>query len=402
MTLLLRKENISRNYIQKRLYTYHFVNDGITFILPTLMASFFILFDLTWFQMGIIFAFNSLATIICQLIIGHYTDKDISEFLMKLGLFLLALSSFLMIFSFDFMSLLIFAIISGIALAFQHSISYATTSRMYNENRDVMIGRQGAAGDVGKCVAVFSSTLIIIFLSWKLVLLIWSMIVFIIFIIILLNFSNLKFKDYYVEVFDENKDLQKDSDVRKQKLIISLIFIIFILHLAIYSLLITNLATYLRVEKKGFISEYSGLILGYTLIFGVIGAYLSGIMKKHIGLSNSIISISIILIIIFVYYLILNTSDLLLNLLFYGLLGFFLFLMYPQLLAAVNDIFHTKKVGFGYGLVLCLGWFGNFLGSLIGGYYADIYSGDVFFIISIILLIINLILAFIIKVNRNI
>jgi len=97
-----------------------------------------------------------------------------------------------------------------------------------------------------------------------------------------------------------------------------------------------------------------------------------------------------------------NTSDFIINLIFYGMIGFFLFLMYPQLLAAVNDIFRLKKVGFGYGLVLCLGWFGNFIGSLIGGYYADIYSGDVFFIISIILLFINLILALIIKLNYKI
>ncbi|MFX1259076.1 MAG: MFS transporter, partial [Promethearchaeota archaeon] len=174
------KEKDKRLFIQKHLYTYHFLNDGITFILPVLMTNFFIMFNLTWFQMGLIFAFNSLSTIIFQLIIGYYTDKEgYSEILMKIGLILLALSSFLMIFSHNFTSLLIFAIISGIALAFQHSIAYATTSRMYGENQNVMIGRQGAYGDFGKCVAVFSSALLIIFFtSWRLVLLIWSIVVF--------------------------------------------------------------------------------------------------------------------------------------------------------------------------------------------------------------------------------
>ncbi|MFX1558802.1 MAG: hypothetical protein ACFFC9_16245, partial [Promethearchaeota archaeon] len=70
--------------------------------------------------------------------------------------------------------------------------------------------------------------------------------------------------------------------------------------------------------------------------------------------------------------------------------------------AAVNDLFAAKKLGFGYGLILCLGWFGNFIGSLIGGYFADIYSGNVFFIISIVLLIVNLILALIIKASHQI
>ena len=112
------------------------------------------------------------------------------------------------------------------------------------------------------------------------------------------------------------------------KQLISLIFIIFILHLAIYSLLITNLATYLRVEKTGKISKFSGLILGYTLIFGVMGAYLSGFVKKFYGLTNSIITISAFLIIILEIYLILNTSDFIINLFFYALIGFLLFLMY--------------------------------------------------------------------------
>ena len=283
----MKRENNKRSFIQKRLYTYHLLNDGITFILPTLMAIFFILFSLTWFQMGLIFAFNSLATIVGQLIIGHYTDKNKSELLMKIGLFLLALTSFLMIFSHDFISLLMFAIFSGIALGFQHSIAYATTSRMYKDDKDIMIGKQGAAGDVGKCLAVFSSVLLIIFFrSWQLVLFLWSIIVFIAFLVIFYNFRKIRFADYFYELIEiENPDLQQE--IRSKKYVISLIPIIYILFLAVYSLLITNLATYLKVEKKGLVSDFSGLILGYTLIFGVLGAYFSGKAKNKFGMVRS-------------------------------------------------------------------------------------------------------------------
>jgi len=93
---MINKED-KRNFIQKRLYTYHFLNDGITFVLPTLMASLFIFFNLNWFQAGLIFAFNALALVVGQIIVGYYTDKH-SEILMKVGLFILALSSFLIIF----------------------------------------------------------------------------------------------------------------------------------------------------------------------------------------------------------------------------------------------------------------------------------------------------------------
>lgn len=404
----MRKEKDERLFVQRRLYTYHFLNDGITFVLPTLMASFYIVFNLNWFQMGLIFAVNSLVMVILQIIIGYYTDKKKTKILMEVGLFLLALSTFLMIFSFDFISLLLFALLSGIALSFQHSISYATTSRMFgdngdNSNRDIMIGRQGAAGDVGKCLAVFTSTLLVIlFMFWQIVLIIWSLITFAALIIIVYNFRNIRFEDYYhfIDEINEN-DSKNNFDNKNIKILSILVISMYVLVAVGFTLLIINLATYLRVEKTGLVSEYSGFILGYTLIFGIIGAYFSGFLKKTYGMSNSLITISLILIVILFFYLSLDTSNLAANLIFYALIGFFLFLMYPQLLAAVSDCFHTKKVGFGYGIILSIGWFGNFIGSLIGGYFADIYTADVFFIISIFCLLFIIIIAVILKIKEK-
>ncbi len=395
-----------RAFIQKRLYFYHFLNDGITFVLPTLMVSFFIAFNLNWFQVGLIFGFNALAMIGFQIIIGYYTDKDISEKLMKVGILLLALTSFLMIFSFDFLSLLIFSIFSGIALSFQHSISYATISRMYQENRDVMIGRQGAAGDMGKCVAIFSSALIlIIFASWQLVLLLWSITAFLIFVLISYNLRNIKFKDFFLDtsinITNEN-NFVKNSEKKFESTAILFLVIAYILYAAIFSILIINLATYLRVEKTGLVSEFSGLILGFTIIFGILGAYTSGICKSKLGLTNSLIIFGTFLIFILTFYLIIDTSDLLITLIFFAIIGFFLFLIYPQLLATVNDIFRSKKVGFFFGIVLSIGWFGNFLGSLIGGYFADIYSANVFFVLSIIWFLIIICLSVMVKIKHKI
>ena len=390
-----------RNFIQKRLYTYHFLNDGITFVLPTLMASLFIFFNLNWFQAGMIFAFNALALIVGQIIVGYYTDKH-SELLMKFGLFFLAISSFLIIFSIDFISLLIFAILSGFALGFQHSISYSTTSRMFKDDRDVKIGRQGAAGDIGKCTAVFSSALlIIIFLSWQLVLIVWSFVILITFIIIMYNFRKIKFSDYFLEV-DENYEDVVDTDQRTtKKSLVALIIISYILYAAVYTMIITNLATYLRVEKTGQVSAYSGLILGYTILFGFLGAYASGIFKNKIGTTYSIIITSVLLIFILNLYVYLDSSDLIITLLLFGIIGFFLYIIYPQLLGATNNFTHPKKIGLGFGIVLSFGWFGNFLGALIGGYFANLYSANMFFILGSVILIILIVLAIVMKLKYH-
>ena len=397
---MINKED-KRNFIQKRLYTYHFLNDGITFVLPTLMASLFIFFNLNWFQAGLIFAFNALALVVGQIIVGYYTDKH-SEILMKVGLFILALSSFLIIFSVDFISLLIFAIFSGFALGFQHSISYSTTSRMFKEDRDVKIGRQGAAGDIGKCTAVFSSALLIIlFLSWQLVLIVWSFVILIIFIVIIYNFRKIKFSDYFIEIDEMSENLLSNNQRTTSKSLVALIIISYILYAAAYTMIITNLATYLRVEKTGQVSEYSGLILGYTILFGFLGAYISGIFKNKVGMSYSIIIIGILMIFVLNLYVHLDSSDLIITLLFFGIIGFFLYIIYPQLLGATNNFTHPKKIGLGFGIVLSLGWFGNFLGALIGGYFANLYSPNMFFILGSLILIILIALAIVMKLKYN-
>jgi FSR family fosmidomycin resistance protein-like MFS transporter len=401
----MQPQKDKRDFIQKRLYSYHFLNDGITFILPTIMASFFIIFNLNWFQAGLIFAFNALALVVFQIIVGYYTDKH-SEFLMKFGLLLLAFSSFLMIFAVDFISLLIFATISGVALGFQHSITYSTTSRMFGDKkeiRDIKVGRQVAAGDIGKCLAVFSSVLLIlIFLSWQLVILVWSFVIFIVFLIITYNFRNIKFRDYFIEEQELSFTMQKNNNKNPNKVLIILITISYVLYAAGYTMIIVNLATYLNVEKTGLVSEYSGLILGYTILFGFVGAFLSGLFKDKIGMSNSIIIVSILLIIVLNLYVYLHSSDLIINLIFFGIIGFFLYIIYPQLLGATNDFTHPKKIGFGFGIVLSLGWFGNFLGALIGGYFANLISADMFFVLGSFILVILIGLALIMKLKYNI
>lgn len=399
----MNNEKDYKNFIQKRLYAYHFLNDGITFVLPTLMAFFFITFELTWFETGLIFAFNALAMVILQILVGYWTDKH-SEILMKLGLLLLALSSFLMIFSFDFYSLIIFATFSGLALAFQHSISYATTSRMFpEETRDIMIGHQGSAGDLGKCVAVFTSAImLIIFSSWQIILLFWSFIIFVMFILILFNFNKIKFEDYFINDEKENVNPKDSTNNNNDRLLILLITCCYIFVSAVFTLTIINLATYLAVEKTGIVSEYSGLILGYTLIIGAIGSANSGRVKTKFGMGNSLIALGLGLILVLSLYVYLNVGDLLGTLIFFGIIAILLFLIYPQLLAAVNNITHSKKIGFGYGLMLSIGWFGNFLGSLTGGYFASLYSANMFFILSIVLLTFIITIAVVMKFKYKI
>ena len=228
------------------------------------------------------------------------------------------------------------------------------------------------------------------------------MLTLILFIVIFFNFRNVKFEEYYLDNNNLDLNLESYEENKPEKFLICLIIGTYIIYAAAYTMVITNLATYLRVEKTGLVSEFSGLILGFTILFGVVGAYSSGIFKSKLGMSKSIILVSTLLICLFSLYLYLNTSDLIITLIFFGIVGFLLYIIYPQLLSAVNNFVHPKRIGFGFGLVLSLGWFGNFLGALIGGYFAELYSANMFYVLGIIILFVLIINAVVMKVKYGI
>lgn len=55
---------------------YHFINDAIVFLIPSLMATFYDMFGLNFFQTSIIFATNTGTIILMQFINGSFADKN--------------------------------------------------------------------------------------------------------------------------------------------------------------------------------------------------------------------------------------------------------------------------------------------------------------------------------------
>ena len=81
------------------------------------------------------------------------------------------------------------------------------------------------------------------------------------FVLILYNFKNIKFENYFVKECDSEAHLNDNPDNNTNKFLFILITSCYILIAGVFTLIFINLATYLAVEKTGTISEYSGLIL---------------------------------------------------------------------------------------------------------------------------------------------
>ncbi|MBA7710960.1 hypothetical protein ES703_119910 [subsurface metagenome] len=131
---------------------------------------------------------------------------------------------------------------------------------------------------MGKCVAVFLSVIIIIIFTWQFALITWSIITFILFIVIFFNFRKVKFEDYYLDNNNLDLNLENYEENKPEKFLICLIIGTYIIYAAAYTMIIINLATYLRVEKTGLVSEFSGLILGFTILFAGI-CIRNGVLK---------------------------------------------------------------------------------------------------------------------------
>mgnify|MGYP000905364102 CR=1 FL=1 len=159
----------SRNSVFQALNLYHFVNDAIVFLLPTMMATFYDLFNLTYTQTSLILASNFGMVVLFQILNGYLADKGLEKWQYSIGISLLVLSTFLLMLSHDFMSLWFFATLNGIGLGFVHAIVYVLGARLYPVDREIKLSRQGFFGDFGKVCAIFSSAIILYLnrTAWK-------------------------------------------------------------------------------------------------------------------------------------------------------------------------------------------------------------------------------------------
>ena len=377
-------------------YVYHFLNDGIMFILPTVMGFLFRRFHLDWFEAGVVYAMNLLSMIVFQLAMGYCSDKFDQKKIMFGGMALLGGSTILMAFSVDYYSLLLLGILLGLGFGVQHASSYSISSRIKNEK----VNRQSAAGDAGKGAAILVSTMFLFFLNgdlaWQIPFLAWGFATIAILCVdmVWLRSYNL-FPSGFVkgrQAGDGKVATETGTITLKQILALSSFFALFMLYNAQSQVISNNLTTYFT-EYKGFDIRVAPVFFVVFFLFAFLGSTSSLGLSKRIGKKRHVIlnyTIFLAALLMFVFF---DTRDPASNLLFLGAIAFFSSTIYPVILEVMSSKTPKTRLGLVFGIIMGIGWAGGFVASLLAGYVAEAFTAQSMFLITIVAVIISAVIA---------
>nr|MDO8113999.1 MFS transporter [Candidatus Sigynarchaeota archaeon] len=375
-------------------YVYHYLNDAITFILPTVMGLLYNRFSLNWIEAGIVYAMNLLVMIVFQVIMGYFSDIVDQKKIMLVGMALLGGSTILMMLSVDFASLLLFATLLGIGLGIQHASSYSISSRIKNEK----VNRQAAAGDMGKGSAIIVSTLLVFFLnndlSWRIPFLAWGIAT-----LVAMSIIAFKFREFclYPAGFVKGKQTKPDippvesrkATVRKIFALTSF-FLLFMLYSAQFQVISNNLTTYMA-EYKGFETKVSPFFFVVFFLLAITGSSSSLALSKRVGKKRLVVTSYIVYLVVLVLYVLLDPRESVTNAIFCAVMAFFSYTVYPVILETMSGKTPRTHLGLAFGIVMGLGWVGGFVASLLAGYFAQTFTAQSIFYISIISVILSLV-----------
>ncbi len=384
-----------RKLVLHSCYAYHFLNDGITFVLPTVMVLLFKDFDLNWLESGTVFAMNLLATIVFQLVMGYYSDVLDQKKIMLVGMVLLGTSTLLMAIAFDFSTLLIFAILLGLGLGIQHASSYSISARIMTEK----VNRQSAFGDSGKGAAILSSTLLLFFLpgdvAWRGSFVVWGMstLVMAVFMGIRLRLFHLVPTCYVkgdVKVI-EIPVLNGDGRWKAIKGMASIVgfMLLFMLYSAQFQVISNNLTTYMN-EYKGFDTHIAPFYFIVYFGFAVVGSFSSLPLSRRFDKKRLVFVNYLVYLAILVLYIAIDPHDPVLNAVFCASMAFFSYTIYPVLLETMSGKTPRAYLGLMFGITMGVGWVGGFVASLIGGFLSDLFTAQAIFLISVVVVMCSL------------
>ncbi len=391
--------NISKNHVYWALNYYHFVNDGIVFLIPIITAIYFQKFQLSYTEISILFTIHTLFVVMTQIVVGKLVDLNHEALVYIIGSIFTSISTFTLLFPRDFLSLFILVVFNGIGLGFVHSILYVNGAKLFPTNRERKMAIQGAMGDFGKVVAVFS-TIIIDFLNpelWPLTLIIWGILavgIIIFGIIVMPNFSFSTLNKAAEAQLNDSSNQRAGTIKALLSRELILLILLLIVYSGSYDVVVKPLIIFFQQERTGLSASYAKILFGIFMIFGTMGAYASGPLKIRFGLKRYITIMYGIMGVVLLCFIIFAIDSLISDIIFSALLGFLILSIYIAIQSELSYFMHSSQMGIGYALIFGFGWGGGVLFVTIAGPIADYFhSSYIYLFIGLILCSITILLV---------
>lgn len=352
---------------------FHGLNDATAAILPGILP-FLKDFNLSFFDLGLLYAAMLVVMIIFQLVAGALADKYDELDLLGVGAFIIFLTCILLFNTRTYVDLFIFNLIYSVGISIYHPVGYAALSRAAPEEtyRTKSMGISGSVGDFGNFIAFVSTGIIAGAMSWRFPFLVWGVLALLVIGIYLFILRPKRMRTLSTKTrSDADPSYGPFGKNVVNKRLVILVFTICILMGAMYRTFM-NFTTLFLKDIVHVTPTDADLLFSLFVLSGVIGAFLSGYIAKYLGLRKAII----------VEFLILSPSTLLLYFDFAQtalitpilliINGLILYTTYPAIYSLVANTASFGGRGRSYGLATSITFVGGAIISIIDGMLADL------------------------------
>ena len=362
-----------KNKILSAVSLYHALNDGTVAAIPILFPIFYVIFNLSYTEIGIISGGGLLLSIIAQLMIGRVSDGKNSQTMLSLGIFIISISLLLLTKAQGFFSLLFFMFFLRLGSSFFHPIGVGWISRIFKKDKlDWAMGIQSGSADIGAFIAISTTLYISEITNWDYPLYLWALAGGIVLLLGVYLTSNVKKEFLFVKKISKRQTIKEaisESVIFLKK--IKLLVPAFIISGSCWGVVVTYLPLLLR-ERTDLSLTSIGLVVSIWIGIGSISSIYYGKICVRLGRKN----------VIYLSYLTIGITSILLSyftdieiiILIMVLLGITVFITFPAIVSYVSEITHETVEGKTFATIFTLQLGGSTLYLFLGGFLADVFG----------------------------
>ena len=360
------------------LTTGHLVNDFYGVTLPFLLPTLIVVFDLSFFEAGLLAIATSLLSGILQPFVGYLADKYAKrKMIILLGFFAFSLGLIIAGISVSYLMLLIAFFVFGLGQATFHAQSTNIITRTFPRSKGRAMGIHGIGGSVGNFSAPIITTLLISAISWRYAVTLMAIPGFLIIIIL----------GYILFEPQKTQTMAKGTPIISGKLL--LLGINFGLIYMAYSGFLTFLPTFL-VDNGSSISQ-AGLISALMLFVGFLAQPTGGFIYDKLG-GRFIFTTSSLL--VGAGLLLFTIDSNIPPIIFILIIGIAAQATFPVALAMGSELARDENIGASVGFVFGVSGVLGSLAPALTGYMADTFGLQTSFRLLVIVAVLSLAASF--------
>lgn len=363
-------DGTSMDAIKRRILSavslHHACNDGSVVALPSV-------FPILYTQTALIQRYSDIGTIILvglvvaflfQLLIGHHVRTHHYRRFLALDAVIVGFSLLLLTFSKSYVTLILYFIGVRIGTSIYHPVGIAWISHAFAGKRlDRAMGIQSAFGDIGVLASFIMTGFLAERFNWKLPLLMWSVINFIVL------FSALTISRGTSDrpaVLKHERVSWRETFCRLKP------FIPLVLFGGISWGITLNYAPSLLNHKLGIPISKTGIILASWMAAGTVSTMFYGRIAEFMGRSRTLVlAYSVIIVSVLLLGISNSTTVTITAFITYGLA---IFITYPANLSIVGSIIDAKNRTAAFSLVSNIMIIGNSTFAFLSGFISDAFG----------------------------